>query len=259
MRRVAILAGLLLSCAGISPAQQPFVSDDAEVTARRAWHFEYANTFAVLPRSSHPNLRQDTSHFVVQYGLFDRLEVNIDLPLIAIDNARGTPSVFGLGDIDFAMKWNLIPENSGFWRPAFTVSAAVEFPKGSEKKQLGSGLTDYSINTVFQKTFSTTVFHVNAGIQFRGNTQTGAVGIQTSGRILSAGLSAVRDFSPKLRLGLDLNGAEVHDGGLVEKQLQLTAGGNYAFFRNATLDFAVFAGWYSAPRVGVMLGLSLSP
>ena len=261
MRRLSILAGLLLSCAGISSAQQPFVSDDAEVTARREWHFEYANTFAVLQKSGYPNLRQDTSNFVIQYGLFEHVEVNMDFPLIGIVNARnsGMPSVFGLGDVDFAVKWNLLAEKPGFWRPAFTVSAAVEFPTGNERKQLGSGLTDYSINTVFQKTFGTTAFHVNAGIQFRGNTQTGAVGIRTPGHILIGGLSAARDFTPRLRLGLDLNGAEVHDGGRVEKQLQLTAGGNYALFRSGTLDFGVFAGWFEAPRVGLILGLSLTP
>jgi hypothetical protein len=261
LRRLSILAGLLLSCAGISSAQQPFVSDDAEVTARREWHFEYANTFVVLQKNSYPNLRQDTSNFVIQYGLFEHVEVNLDFPLIAIINARnsGMPSVFGLGDIDFAVKWNLVAEKPGLGHPAFTVSAAVEFPTGDEKRQLGSGLTDYSINTVLQKTVSDTVLHANAGIQFRGNTLTGAVGIRTPGRILIGGLSAARDFSRRLRLGLDLNGAEVHDGGRVEKQLQLTAGGNYALLRDVTLDFGAFAGWYDAPRVGVILGLSLTP
>jgi len=131
LRRLSILAGLLLSCAGISSAQQPFVSDDAEVTPRREWHFEYANSFAVLQRTSYPNLRQDTSNFVIQYGLFEHVEVNVDFPLIAIGNAKnsGTPSVFGLGDVDFAVKWNLIREQPGFWHPAFTVSAAAEFPR----------------------------------------------------------------------------------------------------------------------------------
>jgi hypothetical protein len=36
----------------------------------------------------------------LEYGLFDFVEVNMDFPLIAISNARGTPSVFGLGDVD---------------------------------------------------------------------------------------------------------------------------------------------------------------
>lgn len=260
VRRLSILAALLLSCAGIASAQQPFVSDDADVTARGQWHFEYANELAVLQKSDYPNLRQDTSNFVIQYGLFEHVEVNLDFPLISISNARGTPNVFGLGDIDFAVKWNLVQEAPGAARPAFTVSAAAEFPTGSEKKQLGSGLTDYSLNTILQKTFSGTALHVNAGIQFAGNTRTGIVGIRTPGRILIGGLSAARDFTDRLKLGLDLNGAEIHDGGVVEKQLQLTAGGNYALrHHNGSFDFGAYAGWYSGPRFGVILGISMTP
>ena len=261
-KRLGLAAVLFLLGVSRSSAQQPFVTDDADVTSRHGWHFEYTNQFAVLQKDAFPNLRQDTSNFVIQYGLFERVEVDLDFPLIAIINARGTgtPSVFGLGDVDFGVKWNLVREAPGSAHPAFTVSAAAEFPTGSEKKQLGSGLTDYVLNMVLQKTFAgTTAVHVNAGIQFSGNTQTGVVGIHTSGRILTAGVSAVREVSRMLRLGLDLNGAEIHDGGLVEKQLQLTAGGNYALWKDGTLDFAIYAGWYSAPRVGFLLGLSLSP
>jgi hypothetical protein len=260
LRRFSILVALFLACAGIASAQQPFVTDDAEVTARGQWHFEYANELAVLQKSDYPNLRQDTNNFVIQYGLFERVEVNLDFPLISISNARGTPSVFGLGDVDFAVKWNLAREAPDAVWPAFTVTAAAEFPTGSEKKQLGSGLADYVLNTILQKTFSGTALHANAGIQFAGNTRTGIVGIRTPGRILIGGLSASRDFSERLKLGLDLNGAEVHDGGVVEKQLQLTAGGNYALsHHNGSFDFGAYAGWYSGPRFGLIFGVAMTP
>jgi len=261
LKRAAFF-GLFFLLAGRGFAQQPFVTDDAEVTERGKWHFEYANQYVLLQKSFYPNLRQDTNNFVIQYGLFERVEVNMDFPLIALVNSQGsgTPSVFGLGDVDFAVKWNLVSENPDGARPAFTVTAAAEFPTGSEKKQLGSGLTDYVLNTILQKTFSGTALHVNAGIQFAGNTRTGIVGIRTPGRILIGGLSAARDFSKRLRLGLDLNGAEIHDGGVVEKQLQLTAGGNYALrHHNGTLDFGAYVGWFSGPRFGLTLGLSLTP
>ena len=184
----------------------------------------------------------------------------MDFPLIAIGNASGSgvPSVFGLGDVDFAVKWKIVKEAPDGARPAFTITAAVEFPTGSEKKQLGSGLNDYVVNTIFQKTFSWAQLHANLGIQFAGNTQTGVVGIHTSGRILIGGLSAARDVSKRLRLGLDLNGAEIHGGGNVQREVQLLAGGNYILNRNETLDFAVTAGWFEAPRFGVILGISIT-
>lgn len=155
------------------------------------------------------------------------------------------------------MKWNLLKEASDRARPAITVTAATEFPTGNEQKQLGSGLADYVLNTIYQKTFSGTTPLANASIRFAGNTQTGVVGIHTSGP--DRGLSAARDLSERLRLGLDLNRAKIHDGGRVEKQLQLTAGGNYALTRNDPLDFAVAVGWYDGPRFGLVLGVSITP
>jgi hypothetical protein len=261
LKRLALAAVLAALGAASSSAQQPFVTDDADVTSLGQVHLEYANEFYVLQRSAYPNLRQDTNNFVIQYGLFDGVEVNVDFPLIAIVNARGTgtPSVFGLGDVDFAAKWSLVREIPGSARPAFTVTAAAEFPTGSEKKQLGSGLADYGLNTILQKTFSDTALHFNAGVQFSGNTQTGVVGIRTPGHVFIGGLSAARDVSQRLRLGLDVNGAEIHTTGKVDKQLQLTAGGNYALTRDDTLDFAVLAGWFNGPRFGLILGISVKP
>src|SRR5262249_60104936 len=116
------------------------------------------NLYNIHEESAKPNLRQDTNNFVIQYGLLQGVEVNVDFPLIAIRNESGSgrPSVFGLGDVDFAVKWKLLEEAPDGARPAFTVNGAVEFATGNESKQLGSGLTDYSINTIVQKTFAGT-------------------------------------------------------------------------------------------------------
>lgn len=257
---LAFGAALALLGGGSASAQQPFVTDDAEVTDAGHWHFQFSNEYDVLQKSARPNLRQDWSNFVFQYGLASRLEVNVDFPLIAIENARGTPDVFGLGDVDFAAKWKIASEEAGRKHPAFTVNVAIEAPTGNERKQLGSGLTDYGVNLILQKTVApATLLHVNAGIQFAGNTQTGVVGIHSSGQVLSSGVSVTHDFSPALHLGLDLNGAEVHDGGALERQLQLTAGGNYSFTADDTFDFALLVGWRGAPRFGVTVGLSITP
>ena len=260
-RRLGIVFALLVGAAGELRAQQPFATDDAEVTAKGHWHFQYANEYDRLHNDAFPNERQNTNNFVIQYGLFGTVEANMDFPLIWIGNASGSgaSNVFGLGDVDFAAKWKIVSETPGESHPAFTVNGAVEFPTGSESRQLGSGVTDFVLNTILQKTFSTTQLHFNAGIQFSGNTATGAVGIHTPGRILIGGISATHDFSGRLRLGLDLNGAEIYDGGPLEKQLQLTAGGNYAVTGNDTLDFGIIVGWYRAPRFGVTLGVSITP
>ncbi len=253
-------SALLLAAAAPSRAQQPFVTDDAEVTDAGHWHFQYSNEYDVLQKSAYPNLRQDWQNFVFQYGLAHHIEVNVDFPLILIENGDGLRNQFGFGDIDFAAKWKILEEAPGSKSPAFTVNAAVELPTGNEYNQLGSGLADYGVNLILQKSLSpVTLLHVNAGIQFAGNTQTGVVGIHTPGHILSSGVSVTRDVSPVLHLGIDLNGAEVHDGGPKERQLQLTLGGNYSLTADDTFDFSVFVGWERAPRAGFLVGLSITP
>jgi hypothetical protein len=257
-----VLALLLSACAVAVRAQQPFVSDDAEVTPRGLWHFEYANQYVDLSHAALPDVRQDTNNYVIQYGLLPNLEVNVDFPLIAIQRSEASPlgSAFGLGDVDFAGKYKLVAEDPEGARPAFTVSAAVEVPTGETKNQLGSGYTDAVLNTITQKTFfGSTVVHLNLGYQFSGNTLTGAVGIRTPGRIVTGGLSVVQFLSPTLLLGVDVNGARVRTEHAVNRQLQLTLGGSVEILRGMMFDFALLAGKYDSPRLGFLLGLAYSP
>jgi hypothetical protein len=260
-RVVFFLLGLSACASGLG-AQQPFVTDDADVTAKGKWHFEYYNQYAWLSHNAYPDLRQDTNNFVIQYGLLPNLEVNVDFPIIAIWRTQHAPlpNAFGLGDVDFAAKYKLVEEETGGARPAFTVTTAVEVPTGNKATQLGSGFTDFVMNTITQKTFfESTEVHFNIGYQFSGNTLTGAIGIRTPGRILTGGLSVAQTLSPKLLLGIDLNGAEIRTAHTFDRQLQLTVGGSYTLKEGATLDFSVLTGWYNSPRVGVLLGISYSP
>jgi len=243
-------------------AQQPFASDDAEVTPKGNWHFEYFNEYAALSRNVAPDLRQDTNNFVVQYGLLSDLEVNLDFPLIAIDRAHHSSlaNAFGLGDVDFAAKYKLMAEDPSGIRPAFTVIGAVELPTGNKSNQLGSGYTDVDFNTVTQKALSeTTVVHLNVGYQISGNTLTGAIGIRTPGHILTGGVSVAHNLSQTLLLGIDLNGAQIRTSHTLDRQLQLTIGGSWNVRKGMTFDFALITGWYDSPRAALLLGMTYTP
>jgi hypothetical protein len=109
---LALGTALLLFGTPFLRAQQPFVTDDAEVTDAGHWHFQYSNEYDVLQKSAYPNLRQDWQNFVFQYGLAPHLEVNVDFPLILIENGDGMKNAFGFGDIDFAAKWKIVEEAS---------------------------------------------------------------------------------------------------------------------------------------------------
>ena len=74
----------------------------------------------------------------------------------------------------------------------------------------------------------------------------------------TAGGSLVRQFSPKLQLGIELTGAITKEFQLGKGQLQTLFGGNYQFKNNASFDFGLIGGKYAAsPRFGVQLGLSI--
>ena len=134
-----------------------------------------------------------------------------------------------------------------------------ELPTGDTKRQLGSGLADFYLNGIMQKSVSKkTKLRLNGGILFSGNETTGVIGIKSRGTVFTAGGSLVRQFTPKLQLGMELTGAMTKQFELGKGHLQTLLGGNYQFKSNATFDFGIVAGKYVAsPRVGVQLGVSI--
>ena len=242
-------------------AQQPFFTDDADTTERHKFHFEFSNGFAILQPSSFPNLRQNTSSSTLNYGLFEGVELGLNIPVIAIFNDPSTRprNVFGFGDTNLSVKYNFHKEHQDSGIPAITATFNLEIPTGDSDRQLGSALTDFSFNGVLQKTLTErTVVRINGGILFLGNTLNGAVGIKTRGRVYTSAGSIVRQFTPKLDLGVEVAGALSHDSNLSAGALLFQAGGNYAFREKLTLDFGIVGGRYSgSPRAGAQLGISV--
>ena len=243
-------------------AQAPFDTDDTNVAARGKWHLEANNEYDVLQASSFPSERQNTANFKVSYGIWDNLEVGFDNQLIGIYNAAapGVPrTAFGYGDIDLSVKWHFYKENGGSWLPSLGASFNLELPTGDERKQLGSGIVDYYLNTMAQKALTEkTTLRLNGGLYFAGNTETGVVGIKThKGVVYTGSISLVRDFTKKLDLGVELFGAVSKNFDLGRGQLQTQVGGNYHITDKLSIDFGVITGFYqSSPRVGPVIGFS---
>ena len=236
------------------------MTDDADVTPKGRFHFEFSNEFDQLQRDSFPSLKQNTADFELAYGLFERVEIGIAAPFITIINEAGTPTrkVSGFGDINISLKYNFLQEQNSHW-PALAIALNLELPTGDAKRQLGSGLWDFSINGILQKSLTAkTKLRFNGGVLFSGNETTGALGIIRRGTVLTGGGSIVRQFSPKLQLGIELTGAMSKDLQLGKKQLQTLIGGNYQLNEKLSFDFAVLGGKYAAsPRAGVQLGFSV--
>lgn len=259
--RARLAAGLLCALASVARAQQPFYTDDADVTAKRHFHLEITNQFAVLQRDAFPNLRQNAVVFQLNYGLLDGLELGVDFPLLAIFNAPGTtdPRVpVGIGDANITIKWLLRPEKETSRLPAFTLSFATERATGNPRRQLGSGLADYGVNSIVQKTLTPRLtLRINNGFVFSGNTLTGVVGLRAQGLVYYGGLSVTHQVTSRLLLGAEINGAFTRQDELGKGQLQEQVGGKWLLREGLTLDFGVATGRFAdSPRLGVQVGIS---
>jgi hypothetical protein len=250
---------LLIPSSGF--AQQPFYTDNADVTDHKKFHFQMSNEYDVLQRSAYPALRQNTAVFELDYGLFNGVEIGIDGPLIAISNSHVvTPKTpFGGGDLDLHVKYNFLKEHEGSWLPALTATFNAEVPTGNAREQLGSGFADYFLNGVLQKSLTKkTMLRLNGGILFAGNTTTGDIGIRSRGKAFVGGASLVKQITTRLDLGAEVTGAVTTSLKLSRGQLQTLIGGNYALTKKMTFDFGVLGGKFSAsPRLGAQLGISL--
>ena len=209
LKWIIFLITLLFSASHVH-GQIPFYTDDADTTEKGKFHFEFFNEHDWLQRSSLPGLRQNTSNFTLNYGVTDRVELGINTPVLRIVNSRessiGSPT--GLGDTQLGVKVRVLNEREGSRLPAMSVVFYVELPTGSTRKQTGSGLVDYWLYGVLQKSFTKRIIgRLNGGILFAGNNSTGLIGIEGSrGQVFTGNGSLVRDFTPKLKLGAELFG-----------------------------------------------------
>lgn len=242
-------------------AQLPFYTDDADTTPKGKFHLEISNELDWLQQSALPGRRQNTTVFTMNYGLTSRIELGVNGPLIKIFNDQsstvGNPS--GIGDTQFGVKFRFRDEREGSKLPALAIVFYAEAPTGSTRKQLGSGLVDYWLYGVLQKSLTKrTTARLNGGILFAGNSSTGLIGINsTRGQVFTANGSLVRAVTPRLRLGGELFGGVTNNFNLSRGQLEAQIGGGYAFTQRFEFTFGAVVGRFPAsPRTGVQVGFA---
>jgi hypothetical protein len=261
LRIACLVIGIAVLSATTAYAQLPFYTDDADTTPKRKFHLEFSNEYDWLQRSSLPGTTQNTAIFTLNYGLTDRIELGVNVPFITIFNERlsmlGNPT--GIGDMQIGAKVRLLSERDGSKRPAITAVFYLEAPTGNTRKQIGSGLADYTLYGVLQKSLTKrTTGRLNGGILFAGNSSTGLIGINAArGHVFTGNGSLTRQFSPRLRLGAELFGAVTNNFNLSRGQLMAQFGGGYGLSENLELTFGVLGGRFPAsPRVGFQVGLA---
>jgi hypothetical protein len=143
----AALVGALFFAAAPIYAQMPFYTDDTALTPTNTLHFEIFDEYDGLQSSQFPDERQNTADFKINISPFSHLELDVDVPYLAIQRASGSDSSLGIGDTNFGAKWNF-PARSDPSAANFAMSFYMEFPTGNAASGLGSGLTDYWLNFI---------------------------------------------------------------------------------------------------------------
>jgi hypothetical protein len=238
----------------------PFYTDNADVTDAGTLHFEFFNEFDGLQSAQFPDLRQNTSNYKLNFGLPHGLELDIDAPYLSIYRAQGSQTSSGPGDTDMGIKWNYYKAPRPLSAPALSASLYIEFPTGDTRQELGSGLTDYWLNSIAQEPLTEkTRINANFGFLFAGNTSTGLLGIQTTrGHVYTGGLSVLHDFNPRVMLGAEAYGAIASNSGLGKDQLQGLAGGSYQLTTRTAFTFGLLGGSHIAsPRIGGQVGFEV--
>jgi len=258
---VTRLAYLAVMVAFPLAAQSPFYTDDASTASKGQFHFELFNEFDALQRDLYPSLRQNTTNMKLNFGVTDSIELDLDSPYLSIFRSKLIlpHRLNGVGDFDLGVKWNFHKGTPGSRVPALGASLYVEFPTGDTSKQLGSGLVDYALNTMCQKSLTDrTKITMNLGFFFAGNNSTGLVGLQTHDPVYTGGTSVVRTFTERLSLGVEWSGAISRNFDLGRSQLQFLGGGSYELRKGVLLNFAVLGGRFvGSPLVGAQLGFSV--
>ncbi len=240
-------------------AQLPFYTDDPAVTDRGKFHFEFFNEYDAL-QLQYPNVRQNTANYKLNYGLPRNLEIDVDVPYLAILRAAAAPDAIGGGDTNLGVKWEFHKQARGSHVPALATSLYIELPTGDFTRQLGSGLTDYWLNTIAQESLSEkTRVNFNLGYLFAGNSSTGVLGVRSSrGRVYTGGLSVLHDFTSRLTLGIEVYGGYDPTGNFGRSQLQLMLGTQYQLRNGLAVDLGVLGGKYvGSPRAGAQIGFSV--
>ena len=254
-----VLVLFLCFCSPHAYTQTPFNTDNTDVTEKDKFHLEITNEYDRLQPTSSPDTFQNGTRLTVAYGLIKNVEISLTGQYLGLGSSQHPRLIGGVGDTTLGVKYNFYKENRDSILPGLTISSYVQFPTGSVRRGLGTGIRDVGINGIAQKSFSkNNIFRVNGGILFSGNTLTGVIGIaKVRGKVFTGGFSYVRTISEKLQLGGEITGAVAGSFQLSKGQLQTQLGGNYQVGKNTTLDFGLIAGRFAAsPRIGLVLGFS---
>jgi hypothetical protein len=127
-------------------AGPPFRTDDPEPVEHRHWEFYVATVY----ENGRGDLSGTAPHLEVNYGIVPDVQLHLLVPN-AYDRPTEGPALFGLGNVEFGVKYRLLQESK--YVPMIGVFPLLEAPTGSKARGLGTGQFQFFLPIWLQKSF----------------------------------------------------------------------------------------------------------
>jgi len=137
---------LVLLLAGTASAGPPFLTDDPEPVEFKHWEAYLFSTVDATPKQTDAT----GPAFEFNMGALPNLQVHLVIPL-AFASPTDAPGAYGLGDIEFGVKYRFIQETDHL--PMVGVFPTVESPTGDSDRGLGNSRSWWRLPLWLQKSW----------------------------------------------------------------------------------------------------------
>jgi hypothetical protein len=138
-------------------AGPPFLTDDPETVEPGHAEFYIGSQFQ---KDKAGNKAGTGPHFEFNYGLVEDVQLHMIAPL-AWNKPSGQSSQYGLGDLEFGVKYRFIHETDNI--PQVGFFPIVDLPTGDDDKGLGGGETKLFLPLWFQKSWGAWTSYAGGG------------------------------------------------------------------------------------------------
>ena len=219
---------------GSAIAGPPYRTDDPEPVDYKHWEFY---TF-----TSGTHVNGDTSGvgpaFEFNYGIIPNGQLHIVAPT-AFDHPAGSPTLFGLGDVELGFKYRFIEQDKNGSRPSVGIFPMVEVPSGDQTRGLGAGHARVFLPVWVQKDVGDWTTYGGGGYWINQNDNYGDKNYWFAGWLLQ------RKITEKLTLGGELF-YQTADAVAGVDSAGFNLGGQYDFDEHNHLLFSAGRGFQHA-------------
>ncbi len=159
---ISIITLIHFLCHSDGFAGRPLTTDDAYTVEKGK--FQVETGFDFISQDDHD--KESAATMTLTYGVFERMDMGVGSAYLFVNPADGEKEN-GFGDTALKIKYRLVDQKD--WIPSFAISGTLIIPTASESRGLGSGKTDFNINTIFTWNLSKRwQLYANAGYTFIG-------------------------------------------------------------------------------------------